>query len=330
MDALHQELSRDIIILEPVFHEKIWGGRRLAEDFGYDIPEGKIGECWAISAHPHGDCVVASGAFVGEKLSYLWDVHHELFGDAKGDRFPLLIKILDAHDDLSVQVHPDDSYAAEHEHGSLGKRECWYVLDAEPDTDIIIGQRARNRQELAQMIDEGRWDDMLNLVPIHKGDFFRIDPGTIHAIKGGTLILETQQSSDVTYRVYDYDRVGVDGKPRELHIQQSLDVVNYDLVPPVSGRVTAPEVDGVTELMACDNFVVKKIAVQGEKVVAQPYPFLCVSVIEGTGSVQVDSNMAQPHILHKGSHFIAPAQSGDLTFSGDMTLIVSHLPHVQS
>ena len=330
MDALHQELSRDIIILEPVFHEKIWGGRRLAEDFGYDIPEGKIGECWAISAHPHGDCVVASGAFVGEKLSYLWDVHHELFGDAKGDRFPLLIKILDAHDDLSVQVHPDDSYAAEHEHGSLGKRECWYVLDAEPDTDIIIGQRARNRQELAQMIDEGRWDDMLNLVPIHKGDFFRIDPGTIHAIKGGTLILETQQSSDVTYRVYDYDRVGADGKPRELHIQQSLDVVNYDLVPPVSGKVAVPEVDGVTELMACDNFVVKKIAVCGEKVVAQPYPFLCVSVIEGTGSVQVESNAAQSHSLHKGSHFIAPARSGDLTFSGDMTLIVSHLPHVQS
>ena len=330
MDALHQELSRDIIILEPVFHEKIWGGRRLAEDFGYDIPEGKIGECWAISAHPHGDCVVASGAFAGEKLSHLWDVHHELFGDSKGDRFPLLIKILDAHDDLSVQVHPDDAYAAEHEHGSLGKRECWYVLDADPHTDIIIGQRARNRQEFAQMIDEGRWDDMLNLVPIHKGDFFRIDPGTIHAIKGGTLILETQQSSDVTYRVYDYDRVGADGKPRELHVRQSLDVVKYDLVPPVSGKVAAPEVDGVTKLMACDNFVVKKIVVCGEKVVAQPYPFLCVSVIEGTGSVQVESNAAQSHSLHKGSHFIAPARSGDLTFSGDMTLIVSHLPHVQS
>ena len=329
MDALHQELSRDIIILEPVFHEKIWGGRRLAEDFGYDIPEGKIGECWAISAHPHGDCVVASGALAGEKLSHLWDVHHELFGDSKGDRFPLLIKILDAHDDLSVQVHPDDAYAAEHEHGSLGKRECWYVLDAEPDTDIIIGQRAHNRQELSQMIDEGRWDDMLNLVPIHKGDFFRIDSGTIHAIKGGTLILETQQSSDVTYRVYDYDRAGADGKPRELHIQQSLDVVNYDLVPPVSGKVTAPEVDGVTELMACDNFVVKKIVVCGEKVVVQPYPFLCVSVIEGTGSVQVESNTAHFHTLHKGSHFIAPARSGDLTFSGNMTLIVSHLPHVQ-
>ena len=330
MDALHQELSRDIIILEPVFHEKIWGGRRLAEDFDYDIPEGKIGECWAISAHPHGDCVVASGAFAGEKLSQLWNRRHELFGDAKGDRFPLLIKILDAHDDLSVQVHPDDAYAAEHEHGSLGKRECWYVLDAEPDTDIIIGQRAHNRQELSQMIDEGRWDDMLNLVPIHKGDFFRIDPGTIHAIKGGTLILETQQSSDVTYRVYDYDRVGADGKPRELHVRQSLDVVKYDLVPPVSGKVAAPEVDGVTELMACDNFVVKKIVVCGKKVVAQPYPFLCVSVIEGTGSVQVESNAAQSHSLHKGSHFIAPARSGDLTFSGDMTLIVSHLPHVQS
>ena len=144
-------------------------------------------------------------------------------------------------------------------------------------------------------------------VPIHKGDFFRIDPGTIHAIKGGTLILETQQSSDVTYRVYDYDSLPEPmASLGNFMSSKVVDVVNYDLVPPVSGKVTAPEVDGVTELMACDNFVVKKIAVQGEKVVAQPYPFLCVSVIEGTGSVQVESNTAQPHTLHKGTTLLHP------------------------
>jgi len=123
----------DLIFLEPVFHEKIWGGRRLATEFGYDIPDGPIGECWAISAHPHGDCVVVGGEYDGMHLSEVWDGHREAFGSMEGDRFPLLIKILDAEGDLSVQIHPDDAYAAEHENGSLGKRECWYVLDCEPD-----------------------------------------------------------------------------------------------------------------------------------------------------------------------------------------------------
>ncbi|WP_282711231.1 type I phosphomannose isomerase catalytic subunit [Lancefieldella sp. Marseille-Q7238] len=319
------DCSHDIIVLTPIFHEKIWGGRRLADDFGYDIPDGDIGECWAISAHPNGDCTVASGVFAGKTLSELWDEHRELFSAAQGDRFPLLIKILDAREDLSVQVHPDDAYAAEHENGSLGKRECWYVLDAEPNTTIIIGQRAHNRKELACMIDEGRWNDMLNFIPVHKGDFFRIDPGTVHAIKGGTLILETQQSSDVTYRVYDYDRLGVDGKPRELHIQQSLDVVDYDLVPPVSGKVAAPEIDGITNLMTCDNFVVDRVVVSGERMLKQPHPFLCVSVIEGDGTVAT-SAAGKPHTLTRGSHFIVPAGSGDLTLTGTMTLITSYVP----
>lgn len=319
------DTTRDLIFPTPIFHEKIWGGRKLADDFGYEIPDGPIGECWAISAHPNGDCAISGGAWDGMRLSELWDQHRELFGDVEGDRFPLLIKIIDAKDNLSVQVHPDDAYAAEHENGSLGKRECWYVLAADEGTQIVIGQRAHDRAELAGMIDEGRWDDMLNLVPCHVGDFFPIEPGTVHAIQGGTLILETQQSSDVTYRVYDYDRVGDDGKPRELHIQQSLDVVDYAAQAPASGEVTAPEVDGVTELMECPNFVVDRVRVAGEKDVAQPWPFLCVSVIEGSGTVCA-SEAGVTHEIARGTHFVAPAGCGELSFAGDMTLVTSHLP----
>lgn len=319
------DTTRDLIFPTPIFHEKIWGGRKLADDFGYEIPDGPIGECWAISAHPNGDCAISGGAWDGMRLSELWDQHRELFGDVEGDRFPLLIKIIDAKDNLSVQVHPDDAYAAEHENGSLGKRECWYVLAADEGTQIVIGQRAHDRAELAGMIDEGRWDDMLNLVPCHVGDFFPIEPGTVHAIQGGTLILETQQSSDVTYRVYDYDRVGDDGKPRELHIQQSLDVVDYAAQAPASGEVTAPEVDGVTELMECPNFVVDRVRVAGEKDVAQPWPFLCVSVIEGSGTVCA-SEAGITHEIARGTHFVAPAGCGELSFVGDMTLVTSHLP----
>lgn len=319
------DTTRDLIFPTPIFHEKIWGGRKLADDFGYEIPDGPIGECWAISAHPNGDCVISGGAWDGMRLSELWDQHRELFGDVEGDRFPLLIKIIDAKDNLSVQVHPDDAYAAEHENGSLGKRECWYVLAADEGTQIVIGQRAHDRAELAGMIDEGRWDDMLNLVPCHVGDFFPIEPGTVHAIQGGTLILETQQSSDVTYRVYDYDRVGDDGKPRELHIQQSLDVVDYAAQAPASGEVTAREVDGVTELMECPNFVVDRVRVAGEKDVAQPWPFLCVSVIEGSGTVCA-SEAGVTHEIARGTHFVAPSGCGELSFVGDMTLVTSHLP----
>ena len=238
----------DLIKLKPIFHEKIWGGRQLETVFGYDIPDGTIGECWAISAHPNGDCEIEEGTYAGHTLSWLWDNHRELFGGIEGKEFPLLIKILDAKDDLSIQVHPNDAYAAEHENGSLGKTECWYVLDCDDDATIIVGQRAKDREECAQMIEEGRWGDLLNEVPIHKGDFFQIDSGTVHAIKTGTLILETQQSSDVTYRLYDYDRPGADGKLRPLHIQQSLDCIDFDAQAPTTGTVTAPEIDGVTEL----------------------------------------------------------------------------------
>ena len=315
----------ELIFLEPVFHEKIWGGRELADDWGYKIPDGPIGECWAISAHPNGDCKVAGGTFDGKYLSEVWENHREVFGavpDGRGgeaEQFPLLIKIIDAKDDLSVQVHPDDEYAEKNENGSLGKKECWYVLGCKEGGTIVVGQKAKDAVEFQQMVNEGRWSDLLNEVPIHKGDFFQIDPGTIHAIKGGTVILETQQSSDVTYRVYDYDRVQADGTKRPLHLQQSLDCVDFDLPEITSGEVTTPVIGGIQHLEDCDRYMVDLVTVDGEKTFSAIPTFRCVSVIEGEGTIG-------GRAVRRGTHLIIPAAYGDATCEGKMRLIVSRVP----
>ena len=177
--------GRQPIFLRPVLQEKIWGGDRLGSLFGYDIPSDHTGECWAISGHPSGDCPVSGPEYEGETLGSLWKKRPELFGGVQGDTFPLLIKIIDAKDDLSIQVHPDDEYARVHENGSLGKTECWYVLDCDPGATIIIGHNAADAREMADMVDQGRWTELLREIPIQKGDFFQIDPGCLHAIKGG-------------------------------------------------------------------------------------------------------------------------------------------------
>ena len=169
-------MMQEPMFLKPVFQEKIWGGSRLKSVFGFDIPNDKIGEDWAISAHPHGVSVVENGEFKGQKLDDLWKEHKELFGHPTEPVFPLLIKILDAEDELSVQVHPDDAYGMKHE-GELGKTECWYIIDAEPGAEIIYGHHAKTREELAEMIKEGRWDDLLKKVPVKKGDFFYVPSG---------------------------------------------------------------------------------------------------------------------------------------------------------
>lgn len=312
-----------LIVLKPVLHNNIWGGR-LLESFGYDLPDGPVGECWGISAHPHGDCVVDGGPFDGMHLSELWRDHHELFEGAEGDRFPLLVKVLDALDDLSIQVHPGDAYAASHEHGSLGKHECWYILGCHEHAHIIVGQHAHDRAEFAQMVADRRWDDLVNHIPIKPGDFFDIAPGTLHAIMGSTLVLETQQSSDITYRVYDYDRRQADGSLRELHLEQAMDVIDYG-TKPASGEVTAPEVDGVTKLLDCPNFDVERIRVrEGAPVtIVQDHPFRCISVVEGSCTVTTPAGRWS---FSKGAHAVAPYGAGELVFSGDATIITSFVP----
>ena len=183
-----------LMFLQPVFKEMIWGGSRLATEFGYDIPGDDTGECWGISAHPNGDCTVRSGEYSGMKLSQVWSEHPELFGREKAEGvFPLLTKIIDAKADLSIQVHPSDDYAKVHENGSLGKTECWYILDCPEGATLVVGHNAADKEECAKMIHEGRWSEFIREVPVHKGDFVSIVPGTVHAIKAGVMLLETQQ-----------------------------------------------------------------------------------------------------------------------------------------
>jgi mannose-6-phosphate isomerase len=309
---------KDILFLEPVFKSMIWGGNKLETDFGYSIPSDHTGECWAISAHKNGDCTLKNGEYQGKTLSWLWENHRELFGNVEGEVFPLLIKIIDAKADLSIQVHPDNTYAKANEQGALGKTECWYILDCEEDGKIVVGHNAKDKEELKRMIAEKRWQDLIRVRSIKKGDFFQIDPGTVHAIKAGTVILETQQSSDITYRLYDYDRLD-NGKPRELHIDKSIDVITCPHVDrDVRGNVINEEACEIEELIRCSYYTVKKITLHGAQGFHLEEKFLNVSVIDGCGELDGTS-------LKKGDHFILPYGYGEYRLQGNMELIVSHI-----
>lgn len=280
------------ILLKPTTKTLIWGT-----------------EQWGISAHPNGDDEVLNEEYLGKTLSALWKENPELFGNAKGDRFPLLTKIIDAHADLSIQVHPNDEYAAKNENGSLGKTECWYIMDAKPDTTIVIGHNAKNKDEVKSMIEKGCWTDFIREVPVHKGDFFFIEPGTV--------ILETQQSSDITYRVYDYDRLQ-DGKPRQLHVKQSIDVINAPYVqknPPLN---ESKSIGQMKQLVSCDFFTVWNGKVNGELEINQNQPFLLCSVIEGSCSLD-------NYDFEIGDHFILPNNYGKAIFKGNAEMIFSSI-----
>ncbi len=306
-----------ILFLNPVFKQMIWGGSQLRTRFGYEIPGDDTGECWAVSAHPEGDCTVREGAYKGETLSGLWEKHPELFGNPGLDRFPLLIKIIDAKEDLSIQVHPDDAYAKIHENGSLGKTECWYILDCPEDAVLVVGHNAGSREELTEMIHQGKWSELIRQVPVKKGDFIQINPGTVHAIKGGLMILETQQNSAVTYRVYDYDRL-TNGKPRQLHVEQSIDVITVP-APSVSDSVKSAAFlpkNTMNELISCNYYKVWKLDIDGQVSFGQDYLFLIMSVIDGEGTVNGRD-------IKKGDHFILPYGFGNVELQGTMQLIAS-------
>ncbi|EMF0126491.1 mannose-6-phosphate isomerase, class I [Enterococcus hirae] len=308
------------MFLKPVFQEKIWGGSRLRSVFGFDIPNDKIGEDWAISAHPHGVSVVENGEYQGQKLDELWQNHKELFGNPTEPVFPLLIKILDAEDELSVQVHPDDVYGMKHE-GELGKTECWYIIDAEPGAEIIYGHHAKTREELAEMIQEGRWDDLLKKVPVKKGDFFYVPSGTIHAIGKGIMILETQQSSDTTYRVYDYDRKDANGNTRELHIQQSIDVTT---VPAITPQIQMKEVrkgnSSIVTYLETEFFNVYEWDIKGITSFKKQAPYTLATVIDGAGELVVNEKI---YPLTKGASFILPNDVTEWTVQGELSIIAS-------
>lgn len=307
----------ELLRLKPVFKDTIWGGSALHE-FGYEEASAEAGECWGISAHPNGDCEILNGEAKGMTLSKVYQEHRDWFGNIDEDVFPLLIKIIGAKEDLSIQVHPDDAYASAHENGALGKTECWYILDCKKDATIIIGHHAKDKEELKEMILSGRYQELIREIPIKPGDFFFIKPGCLHAIKGGTLLLETQQSSDVTYRVYDYDRM-TNGKKRPLHVQESIDVLTAPFVPdqskPEQMALTGAT---ITTYASCPYFTVQKWEVENEYSFVNDKPFLNVSIIEGAGTINGET-------VKKGDHLILTAECRNAVMKGSMKMMVSFL-----
>ncbi|MCQ6264829.1 mannose-6-phosphate isomerase, class I [Fictibacillus sp. WQ 8-8] len=310
------------IFLQPVFKDRIWGGTKLRETFGYQIPSETTGECWGISAHTNGPSTILNGPLKGLTLDEAWQKHRGLFAGQEGDDFPLLVKILDAKTDLSVQVHPDDEYAQRVEHEAFGKTECWYIIDCEEGSELVYGHHAKSKDEFQAMVDNGQWDKLLRKIKIQPGDFVYVPNGTIHAIGAGTMILETQQSSDVTYRVYDYDRKDAQGNTRDLHIKQSIEVAmiphedaHFQPVENKQGDLT------VKKLIKESYFTVYHWALNGTALDLENPMYLLVSVLDGEGEIETQNGTSS---FKKGDHFIVPSTVKKFSLKGNASFITSH------
>lgn len=316
----------EILKLKPVFKDYIWGGTRLRDDFGYDCELDPVAEGWMLSCHKDGKSTVDGGEFDGEALEDIIEKFGKInvVGTRAADfpYFPVLIKLIDAKDNLSIQVHPDNDYAARVEH-EFGKTEIWYVLDATDDAKLIYGFKEKiSSEEFKAAIENNTLMDVLNVVNVKKGDLFFIEAGTVHAIGKGALIAEIQQNSNSTYRVYDYGRVGKDGKPRELHIQKAVDVsktepAKYEIKP--FGEET--ETDGGTAqlLTKCELFTVNRYVLKSKMIFeADEKSFHHVLVLNGNGSIE---NQA----FKKGDSFFIPANFGKYEIEGNAEILITKI-----
>lgn len=308
-----------ILKMQPVLKEMIWGGNKLKDVFGYEIPSDHTGEAWAISAHKNGDCTIENTEYAGKTLSWLFENHRELFGGIEGEEFPLLVKIIDAKNDLSVQVHPNDEYAKINEN-SLGKTECWFVLQADEGTKMVMGHHAKTKDEFVKAIEEDDYDHLLNSFEIKEGDFFYIPSGTLHAICSGSLIYEAQQSSDITYRVYDYHRKDKDGNERQLHVQQSIDVTNVPADIDQNKEFEKIQLTNGTKttFVTSEFFTVDSYEIAGKNKVENDAPFQLVSVISGEGKLNDIE-------VKKGDHFVICSDQKEVVFDGTMHIMIATL-----
>lgn len=307
-----------ILKLVGVTKELIWGGDRLREEYGKCGGE-RIAESWELSCHHDGLSVIDGGEFDGMTLERFLAENPDAVGDFSGNDFPLLIKLIDAHDDLSIQVHPNEEYAVKHE-GDHGKTEMWYILDCEPDSYIVFGfGEDMTCESFRRSIEDNTLTDKVNIVPVKKGDVFLIRAGTLHAIGKGCLIAEIQQSSNVTYRVYDY------GRPRELHIEKALDVTDTTrtVIPKNrSGRVVS---DNITELIVCEYFSVYRENISGVGEIHRNDKSFChVLVLDGTGNI-TDGNTALD--LKKGESFFVTAGTS-WKIGGECTVLFTSLTNI--
>jgi len=311
------------LFLQPVLHEKIWGGTALRDVFNLNIPSETTGEAWIVSGHPNGVSPVENEKYAGKTLAEMWQERPDLFDNKDTNRpYPLLVKFLDAHQDLSVQVHPGDEYAAAHNNGELGKTESWYILAADEGAEIYYGHNAQTKEEFDALVDNADWDKLLRKVPVHAGDFFYVPAGTLHALGAGVLALETQQSSDVTYRVYDFDRPDPKtGELRELHLADAKNVTNVPFVPEHPEQEVLQLGSLVkTTLLEAPYFNVYKDEIDGEAFLTKQMPYTQYTVIDGSGVVVINGH---EYPLELATSFIMPATVAEWVFKGKMTLIAS-------
>lgn len=317
-------------LLGSVGKDYIWGGRRLNDDFDKKIEMYPLAETWECSTHPDGESVVESGPFSGQKLSEVLKLHPEYIGShpnrmefLKKGQLPILIKLIDADQDLSVQVHPDDKYASEHENGSLGKSEMWYVLDADQDARLVYGlKRKTSKDTIQRSIESGTIDKYLQKIPVRKNDLFFIEAGTIHAIGKGILVAEIQENSNLTYRLYDYDRVDKNGQKRTLHIEKGLEVADLSgkQAPKQPMRVLKYERGCASELLCrCRYFQVERLLLNTERckemvsMKADSISFQVLLCIKGCGTVFYENE----HLpFMKGECIFVPANSMLLKLHG--------------
>lgn len=315
-----------VLKLTPAFKDYLWGGTRLRDDFQKDCDFDKIAESWELSCHKDGPSTISNGEFKGLTLSeYIEKAGKSVLGTdcEKFDNFPILIKLIDAKDNLSVQVHPDNEYALRVE-GEYGKTEMWYIVDCDEGATLLYGFKDTiSKDEFAQRIADNTLLEVTNAVPVKKGDVFFIQAGTLHAIGKGILIAEIQQNSNTTYRIYDYGRVGKDGKPRELHVEKAKDVT--DLCPAKAYPETPIEQkDGYTSklLSSCDYFTTYAIDVESKAVLeADEKSFVSLLILEGDGKVIGDDTVE----FKKGDSIFVPAETGKFAVDGKCKAILTRV-----
>lgn len=305
------------LLFTPVYQEIIWGGKKLWQVLGRQVPYERTAESWELSAHPKGITIVANGPLRGKTISDLirMDSSGFLGVDDPEIDFPLLVKIIGAQRDLSIQVHPDDLVGSKH--GVPGKTEAWYVLFAEKDSRIIYGLKPGiSKERLKLALETGQILSCVNQIPVQAGDFIPIPAGCIHALGAGILVAEIQQSSDTTYRLYDWGRTGVDGKPRPLHIREGLEAVNTKLPIPASFKCNPEE--GL--LFKDQHFSITRSQVRGERRFRGTSTFTIWTVIEGKGTVSAGGEEVA---LARGSSALLPAGIEETVAAGEFSFLLT-------
>lgn len=313
--------------IEPVFKDYIWGGQRLREEYGKESDLEVVAESWELSTHLSGICSINVNDTRENLLEYIKKNGKIVLGEKchEVDEIPILIKLIDAKDNLSVQVHPDDAYARVHEN-DLGKTEMWYVLDAEEGAQLVYGfKEDLTKEAFKESIEKNTLSDYLNYVDVHKGDVFFITPGTMHAIGKGIVIAEIQESSNVTYRVYDYGRVGIDGKARALHVDQALQVTHLtrEVESAKAYEMVKKEGAYIGTLVSCEYFTVSRIQLEESlNLLANDSSFHHLLIVEGEIVIQKGEKQV---VGHKGDSFFVPAHLGVYKVSGKGEMILSTL-----